>query len=153
MEAFCYQIGPLPHNIEEVATKKKKGPRRVLTHAWRSAARKAADESNLSRAKIAKKAGTSGPYFTMLLDGKYDTSTFADALSKALGIETIKVEAGSPTVEKIVTKANNLSDEMARNLLSIIDTMLDSEKKYAPRVHLRISASPIRTMIRQSPVV
>ena len=92
----------------------KKGERRIVTKAWRTAALESMAATGATRAEVAEKAGTSGPYLTMLVKGKYKTSDKLDALSEALGIAVPETRASTPTVQGILEGANKLSEDHAQ---------------------------------------
>ena len=102
----------------------EKGKRRLVTAAWRSAAKRSMESSGRSRADVGEAAGTSGPYLTMLINGKYETSSKLDALSLELGIEIPDEEAGTATVKQLVEKINDLPEDMAKHVLDIVDSMI-----------------------------
>lgn len=116
-----------PIDIFDMATEKK-GPRRLVTKAWRSAALDSMEKSGRTRKDVAESVGLSGPYLTMLVNGKYESSTKLDMLSKELGISVPESEASSPTVQKITDRANQLGEEQAQLALGIIENMIKSSK-------------------------
>lgn len=65
----------------------------------------------------------------MLVQGRYESSTKLDALSKELAISVPESSASSPTVQLITEKANQLDEATAKLALAIIENMLRASRQ------------------------
>lgn len=100
----------------------------MVTVAWRSAAKASMKASGRTRQDVAEKVGLSGSYLTMLVNGKYGSSTHLDALSNELGIQTSGALPATPAVQELLENANELSEEMLQNLLQFVRSLRDADK-------------------------
>lgn len=100
-----------------------KGPRRVVTATWLTAARDRVREIDRTQKEIAEACGTSSAYFTQLLGGKYDTSTFLDCFSKQLGIPTVPIAVATPDLQEILDTLADFDKDMLEQIKVIAESL------------------------------
>jgi transcriptional regulator with XRE-family HTH domain len=81
------------------------------------------ERSGRSRREVAEAVGLSGPYITMLVNGRYTSSSHLDAISDELGIDTAESSASTPVVKEIIERANKMSAKRLKSLIAVMDAM------------------------------
>lgn len=84
----------------------------------------ALDKDPRTRREVANAAGTSGAYLSMLLSGRYQSSTFVDAISSELGIAVSETRYSTPKTQELADAVADLSEDMADHVLTIVKSML-----------------------------
>lgn len=82
-----------------------------MTDQWRAEAARCVQADPRTRKEIAEACGTSGPYLSQLLNGKYETSAFIDALTVELGMNLPSDPAKSPNIRHLALVATDLESD------------------------------------------
>lgn len=112
-----------------MATAEARGRRRAVTAQWIASARAALARSKRSKASLGAKCGTSGPYISQLLSGKYETSTYLDCLSRELEIDAPPIEVATPELRDIMDMAAGLDEDMIKQLRVVAKSLLELQTK------------------------
>ena len=106
-----------------LATDQSKGARRIVTDKWRAEATKRVNADARTRKDIAEACGTSGPYLSQLLSGKYETSAFIDALTVELGMNLPSEPAKSPNIRHLALVATDLEADDFEKLVDYAEML------------------------------
>jgi hypothetical protein len=85
------------------------------------------EDSGRTRRDIAQSVGLSPAYLTMLVNGRYVSSSHVDALSVELGIFTSDQSPSTPAVREVLDRANQMDEKRLRALIIMMDAMNETK--------------------------